>query len=171
MALHYSMSNTLLQYGTLWFFFQCSEPQLWDFVNDPVGLKGPDGVAAPEKGNVEVLFFDFVVPSCSSCFPSKQVQLKTSKRKNGLIFKATFTEDAPQGTECFIKYGYNPSWDSVKNGSLTCVAQSVEQEAPEEKQREAEAEAPEAAKPKKNKDKRRNKDNPTQVPGVASQDD
>ena len=46
--------------------FCSSEPQLWDFVNDPVGLKGPDGIAAPDKGNVEVPFFDFVVtvPPC-----------------------------------------------------------------------------------------------------------
>ena len=75
-------------------------------MNDPVGLKGPDGIAAPDKGNVEVLFFDFVV----------------------------------------------------------CVAQSVEQEAAEEKQ--AEAAAPE---PKKKANKRRKKRGQVPAPGNANE--
>ena len=71
--------------------------------------------------------------------------MKKSRKKNGLIFKATFTQDTPKGTECFVKYGYNPSWDFVKNVPLTCVAQCAEDEAAE-KPDDAEApEAPEAS--------------------------
>ena len=90
--------------------------------------------------------------------------MKKSRKKNGLIFKATFTQDTPKGTECFVKYGYNPSWDFVKNGPLTCVAQDVEQEAAEDKQREAEA--PEAAKHKTSSTSKRQKKN--QVPDDAT---
>jgi hypothetical protein len=42
--------------------FCSSEPQLFDYVNDPVGLVGPNGIAPPAGGNVKVSFIDFVVP-------------------------------------------------------------------------------------------------------------
>ena len=77
--------------------------------------------------------------------------MKKSNKKKGLIFKATFTEDTPEGAECFVNYGYKPSWDFVKNVPVTCVAQSDEQEAAGDKQGDAEV-------PKPNKNGRRAKD-------------
>jgi hypothetical protein len=80
--------------------------------------------------------------------------MKRSREKKTLIFRATFTEDTPEGTECFVKYGYTPSWDFVKNAPVTCVTQSVEEAASEEKQDAAEAPKTKNAK----KDKRQKKD-------------
>ena len=90
--------------------------------------------------------------------------MKKSRKKGGIIFKATFTEDTAAGVECFVNYGYDPSWDFVKNGPLTCVAQSVEQEEAEEKQ--AEAAAPE---PKKKANKRRKKRGQEPAPENANE--
>jgi ASC-1-like (ASCH) protein len=85
------------------------------------------------------------------------VNLKKSISKNGFIFKATFTDDTPAGTECLVRYGYNPSWDFVKGCQLPCVpdsdrkdesASDGSKDAAERKQDEEEK-APKAAKSKK----------------------
>jgi len=89
--------------------------------------------------------------------------VRRSRKKNALIFKATFTEDTLAGTECFVKYGYTPSWDFVKNAPVTCVAQSVDEAASEEKQDAAEA--PKTTKAKT--DKRQKKAKKDKQPNIA----
>ena len=101
------------------------------------------------------------------------MNLKKSISKKGFIFKATFTQDTPAGTECLVRYGYNPSWDFVKGYQLPCVPDSNWQDEPdgskeaaEEKQESSdEEETPEA---KKDKGTRRKK---AQVPEIANQVD
>ena len=92
--------------------------------------------------------------------------MKRSKKKNALIFRATFTEDTPEGTECFVKYGYSPSWDFVKNAPVTCVPQSVEEAASEEKQDAVEAPKKMNAKIKKRQKKDKQAEN-AEVPDDA----
>ena len=87
------------------------------------------------------------------------MNLKKSISKKGFIFKATFTQDTPAGTECLVRYGYNPSWDFVKGIQLPCVPDSNWQDEPdgskiaaEEKQESSDKEeAPEAKKGKRQK--------------------
>ena len=85
------------------------------------------------------------------------MHLKQSKSKNGFIFKATFIDDTPAGTECLVRYGYNPSWDFVKGSQRPCVPDSDWRDEPEGSKDAAEEEQDdekEAPKPKKGKGKR-----------------
>jgi hypothetical protein len=107
------------------------------------------------------------------------VNLKKSISRKGFIFKATFTQDTPAGTECLVRYGYNPSWDFVKGYQLPCVPDSNWQDEPdgskeaaEEKQESSdEEEAPEAPKQKKAKKDKGTRRKKAQVPEIANQVD
>ena len=81
------------------------------------------------------------------------MHLAKSRSSNGYIFKATFIDDTPAGTECLVRYGYNPSWDFVKGSKRPCVPDNDWQDEPnsskdaaEKKHDENEEEAPKSKK-------------------------
>ena len=105
------------------------------------------------------------------------MQLKKSRSSNGYIFKATFIDDTPAGTECLVRYGYNPSWDFVKGSKRPCVPDSDWQDEPksskdpaEEKHDENEEEAPKSKNIKGKRQRRsRSKKNKVPVPASANE--
>ena len=95
------------------------------------------------------------------------MHLKKSKTRNGFIFKATFIDDTPAGTECLVRYGYTPSWDFVKGSQRPCVPEVYRPDEPEGSKDAAEEEQDdekEDPKPKKGKGKHRSRSNKNKVP-------